>query len=160
MKASSSDSEFADPIANGGTASFDVHIYFHGDSDHEVKAMRSLRQAIQVQYPEVVLYSIHDQAIGPHPLPMFEVDLFTPAQFGAFIPWLAIHHGPLSVLVHPNTGKSRLDHTHHAIWIGKKLDLTLDVFDKEEEMDEVAKKLKAVSAEETDEVEDDEMREF
>lgn len=34
---------------------------------------------------------------------MFEVNLFTPAQFGAFIPWLTIWRGPLSVLVHPNS---------------------------------------------------------
>ena len=35
---------------------------------------------------------------------MFEVNIFTPAQFGAFIAWLVINRGPLSVLVHPNTG--------------------------------------------------------
>ena len=34
---------------------------------------------------------------------MFEVNIFTPAQFGAFIPWLVINRGPLSVLIHPNT---------------------------------------------------------
>ena len=35
---------------------------------------------------------------------MFEVNVFRPAQFGAFIAWLVINRGPLSALVHPNTG--------------------------------------------------------
>ena len=34
---------------------------------------------------------------------MFEVNIFTPAQFGAFVAWLVINRGPLSALVHPNT---------------------------------------------------------
>ncbi|KAI4263360.1 MAG: hypothetical protein L6R42_001486 [Xanthoria sp. 1 TBL-2021] len=144
MGSSSNYSEFTSPIRNGGAASFDVHIYFDRHNDHEVKAMKAMRQAIKDEFPELSIYPIHDKPVGPHPLPMFEVDLFTPAQFGAFIPWLAINHGPLSVLIHPNTGKSRLDHTQNAIWIGNRLDLKLDTFDKEEEMDEVARRLEDV----------------
>lgn len=34
---------------------------------------------------------------------MFEVNVVTPAQFGAFVSWLVINRGPLSALVHPNT---------------------------------------------------------
>lgn len=67
---------------------------------------------------------------------MFEVNLFTPAQFGAFIPWLAIHRGPLSVLVHPNTvdpvtgeeNEPERNHTQQAIWMGERLPLDLSVF--------------------------------
>lgn len=55
---------------------------------------------------------------------MFEVNIFTPAQFGAFIPWLIINRGPLSVLLHPNTGDDGDDsdeyqnHTQRATWLG------------------------------------------
>jgi len=57
---------------------------------------------------------------------MFEVNLFTPAQFGAFIPWLVINRGPLSVLIHPNTvnpvteehDEGERDHTQRATWMG------------------------------------------
>ncbi|KAL8665667.1 MAG: hypothetical protein Q9168_007650 [Polycauliona sp. 1 TL-2023] len=138
MGSSSYYSEFTSPIRNEGGASYDIHIYFDGNNDHQVEVMRGMRQAIKDTFPELVLYNIHDKPIGPHPLPMFEVDLFTPAQFGAFLPWLAIHHGSLSILIHPNTGKARLDHTLHAMWIGNKLDLKLDIFDK---MEERAKKV-------------------
>lgn len=51
---------------------------------------------------------------------MFEVNVFTPAQFGAFVPWLVIHRGPLSALVHPNTreGEEYRNHTQRATWLG------------------------------------------
>ncbi|KAL8659457.1 MAG: hypothetical protein Q9226_000416 [Calogaya cf. arnoldii] len=124
-----------------------VDYMYQQDNDHEVKVMRNMRQTIQDEFPELTIYRIHDKPIGPHPLPMFEVDLSTPAQFGAFIPWLAIHHGPLSVLIHPNTGNAHLDHTKNAVWIGDKLGLSLDVFNKEEEMAEVARKLEETPAE-------------
>lgn len=54
---------------------------------------------------------------------MFEVNIFTPEQFGAFIPWLVINRGPLSVLVHPNTGDDVRDHTQRASWLGKEMPL-------------------------------------
>lgn len=71
---------------------------------------------------------------------MFEVDIANPAQFGAFVPWLAIHHGPLSILVHPNMGDDLLGHTQHAMWIGEKLSLKLIRFEEIRKMKEVAAK--------------------
>ncbi len=73
---------------------------------------------------------------------MFEVNLFTPAQFGAFIAWLTIWRGPLSVLIHPNTveepsdaaaaasgySSERRDHTQRATWMGERVPLDLDLF--------------------------------
>ena len=59
---------------------------------------------------------------------MFEVNLFTPAQFGAFIPWLVINRGPLSALVHPNTEDEERDHTQRATWLGEKIPLDLSIF--------------------------------
>ncbi|GKT44097.1 putative protein 21 [Colletotrichum spaethianum] len=67
---------------------------------------------------------------------MFEVNIFTPAQFGAFIPWLTIYRGPLSVLIHPNTTEDGQDHnatelrnhTQRATWMGEKLPLDTTVF--------------------------------
>lgn len=56
---------------------------------------------------------------------MFEVNLFTPAQFGAFIPWLVINRGPLSALLHPNTGDHIRDHTQRATWLGQPFPLQI-----------------------------------
>jgi aromatic ring-cleaving dioxygenase len=67
---------------------------------------------------------------------MFEVNVFTPAQFGAFIPWLVIHRGPLSALIHPNTkgeeGSANevelRNHTQRAMWMGEKIPLDVSLF--------------------------------
>jgi DOPA 4,5-dioxygenase len=75
-----------------------------------------------------------EHPVGPHPVGMFEVNLFTPEQFGAFVPWLEIWRGPLSVLVHPNTGDDERDHTQRAIWMGEKYPLDLSLFKMMKEM--------------------------
>jgi aromatic ring-cleaving dioxygenase len=72
---------------------------------------------------------------------MFEVNLFTPAQFGAFIPWLVINRGPLSALIHPNcvdpeSGEHEeeyRDHTQRATWMGNSIALDLSLFKGREE---------------------------
>ena len=80
---------------------------------------------------------------------MFEVNLFTPAQFGAFVPWLIIYRGPLSVLIHPNTlvksmAEDERNHTQRATWLGERipLDLRLFVLGKRKEREEEEKNLK------------------
>lgn len=87
--------------------------------------------------PELRIYRFWEKPVGPHPYAMFEVNLFTPAQFGAFIPWLVIWRGPLSALVHPNTeeepGALEWDnelrnHTQRATWLGEKVPLDLSLF--------------------------------
>jgi aromatic ring-cleaving dioxygenase len=95
-------------------------------------------QAHGITVPELRIYRFWEEPVGPHPIAMFEVNLFTPAQFGAFIPWLVINRGPLSALVHPNTvdpvtgecEEEERDHTQRATWMGEKVLLDLSVFKK------------------------------
>ncbi len=75
---------------------------------------------------------------------MFEVNLFTPKQFGAFIPWLVVNRGPLSALVHPNTDDEERDHTQRATWMGDKLPLDLSIF---KSMRQMRARLEAVKTE-------------
>lgn len=87
--------------------------------------------------PELRTYKLWNGPIGPHPVAMFEVNIFTPAQFGAFVAWLAVWRGPLSVLVHPNTVTTgdpaaasegaRRDHGERAIWMGERIPLDMTV---------------------------------
>jgi aromatic ring-cleaving dioxygenase len=61
---------------------------------------------------------------------MFEVNLLTPAQFGAFVPWLVINRGPLSALLHSNTtaeGEELRNHSQRATWLGERLPLDLAI---------------------------------
>jgi aromatic ring-cleaving dioxygenase len=78
--------------------------------------------------PELRIYRVWDKPIGPHPIGMFEVNVFTPAQFGAFVPWLVINRGPLSALVHPNAGDGKRDHSQRASWLGTPVSLNLRAF--------------------------------
>ncbi|RMY74630.1 hypothetical protein D0864_09979 [Hortaea werneckii] len=111
--------EFTSPITNSTRGGFDVHIYFLQTSPSESQFAQELWERIRREFPELRIYRVWDKPIGPHPVAMFEVNLFTPEQFGAFVPWLVIHRGPLSVLLHPNTGDDVRDHTQLATWMGK-----------------------------------------
>jgi len=89
------------------------------------------------------MYKFFDKPIGQHTLPMFEVNLFTPAQFGAFIPWLVVNRGPLSALVHPNTddGDELRAHSQRATWLGERIPLDLNMLKKFQEMRDKEKKV-------------------
>ncbi|KAH8666461.1 DOPA-like domain-containing protein [Xylariales sp. PMI_506] len=138
-KLSSSYSEFPDPLDKGRRGGFDIHIYYFQQNKAQATYARELWERIRREFPELRIYTFWDRPIGPHPVAMFEVNLFTPAQFGAFIPWLAIWRGPLSALVHPNTveeGVDELDierrnHSQRAMWMGEKLPLDFGLFNKQ-----------------------------
>lgn len=88
----------------------------------------ALWERIRRSFPELRIYRVWDKPLGPHPVAMFEVNIFTPTQFGAFIPWLVINRGPLSALIHPNTGDHERDHTQRATWMGERIPLDLGIF--------------------------------
>ncbi|KAK4556054.1 hypothetical protein LTR86_006750 [Recurvomyces mirabilis] len=122
---SSAYTSFADPITNGTRAGFDVHIYFMQSVPSEVTFATELWERIRREFPELRIYRVWDRPLGPHPIAMFEVNLHTPEQFGAFVPWLVINRGPLSALVHPNTGDDVRDHTQRATWMGQPIPLAV-----------------------------------
>ncbi|KAH7409960.1 DOPA-like domain-containing protein [Phaeosphaeria sp. MPI-PUGE-AT-0046c] len=121
---------FVHPITNGHRGGFDIHIYFIPTDNEESQFASQLWERIRREFPELRIYRVWEMAIGPHPLAMFEVNLFTPEQFGAFVPWLVINRGPLSALIHPNTDDELRDHTQRATWMGQPLPLNLKMFQK------------------------------
>ncbi|TLD18323.1 hypothetical protein E2P81_ATG12118 [Venturia nashicola] len=110
---------FTSPIANDIRGGFDIHVYFLQTEPEQVQFATELWERIRREFPELRIYKVWDRPVGPHPVAMFEVNVFTPAQFGAFVSWLVIHRGPLSALVHPNTGDEVRDHTQRATWLGQ-----------------------------------------
>ncbi|KAL4873615.1 hypothetical protein BDV12DRAFT_182383 [Aspergillus spectabilis] len=121
---------FPDPLSKGRQGGFDIHVYHFQNNPDQVSFARALWERIRREFPELRIYTFWDKPVGPHPVAMFEVNLFTPAQFGAFIPWLVIHRGPLSVLLHPNTVESEdeRNHTQRATWLGDRIPLDLRIF--------------------------------
>jgi aromatic ring-cleaving dioxygenase len=125
-------SEFTSGITNGSRGAFDIHIYYFQNNDEQLAFAKQLWQRIRYEFPELRIYKFWEKPVGPHPVAMFEVNLFTPAQFGAFIPWLVINRGPLSALVHPNCedGDAIRDHTQRATWLGEKVVLDVGLLRK------------------------------
>src|SRR5690606_14630083 len=102
---------------------FDAHIYFDGDTQVEATLLRD-RALEHFQGSEVFVGFMIDRPVGPHPLPMFEIN-FPRSLFSEVVLWLLHHHGRLSILVHELTGDDFLDHTDYAMWIGKSVELEL-----------------------------------
>jgi len=101
---------------------FHAHIYFDPASrDGAVRVREGLGARFEVQ-----LGRWHDKPIGPHPKSMYQV-AFLPQQFGEVIPWLMLNREGLDILVHPTTGDDVADHTDHALWLGEKLTLNIEV---------------------------------
>ncbi|KAM0545758.1 hypothetical protein ACHAPJ_011182 [Fusarium lateritium] len=132
--------QFTDPLDRGRRGGFDIHIYYLQTNEKQAKYAYELWQRIRREFPELRIYKFWDRPIGPHPVAMFEVNLFTPAQFGAFVSWLAIWRGPLSALIHPNVvpeegvdhrASEKRDHLERAIWMGERLPLDLSLFNKQ-----------------------------
>jgi DOPA 4,5-dioxygenase len=101
---------------------YHAHVYY--DADSKAAAAR-LRSALEARF-DAEFGRWHDAPVGPHPIGSYQVK-FDPELFGEIVPWLAFNRSDLTVFVHPQSGNSVPDHTDHAIWLGKKYDLKLDV---------------------------------
>lgn len=105
---------------------FDAHIYFPIE---KMDFITQLRQKIADEFrtDQIFVGDIIPEPIGPHVLPMLEVN-FSEALFSKMIFWLSAHRAELSVLVHPQTGDDYYDHTQMAIWLGSPVEIKLSVF--------------------------------
>ncbi|KAK8029718.1 DOPA-like domain protein [Apiospora rasikravindrae] len=135
---------FVEPLDNGRRGGFDVHIYYYQNNKEQTEYAHQLWERIrrEFQSPNSASTPSGTAPSAPHPVAMFEVNLFTPAQFGAFIAWLAVWRGPLSALVHPNTVLTaderaagvdemeveKRDHSERAIWMGERIPLDFALF--------------------------------
>ena len=96
-----------------------AHVYF--DPDNRAPALR-LRERVGARFPAAVLGRWHAVPVGPHPSAMYQI-AFGPELFPTLVPFLAMNRDGLTVLVHPESGRPRADHLHHALWMGEVLPL-------------------------------------
>lgn len=110
-------------------SSYHAHLYFDA-------ATRGIAENVRSQIAgrfSVRLGRWHDIPVGPHPQAMYQV-AFLPQLFPALVPWLMLHRGGLTVLIHPNTGAPRADHLVHAAWLGAVLPLKAEVLPDTEDV--------------------------
>lgn len=110
----------------GKIESYHAHVYYADERSRALAAQ--LRTALGERFA-VALGNWHDQPVGPHPLPMYQVS-FAAAEFPRVVPWLMLNHDGLSILIHPNTDDGYRDHAEHALWLGAQQQLRFDVLRK------------------------------
>ena len=107
--------------------SYHAHVYFDADSKDRAWALREQIEKIF----DMEMGRFHEKNVGPHPCWSYQV-AFQPEVFGKIAPWLALNRDNLVVFLHPNTGFNLEDHRDHAIWLGEKMTLKLDIFEDEQ----------------------------
>jgi aromatic ring-cleaving dioxygenase len=109
---------------SGTITGWHAHVYYDPASTRSTAA--ALREAIADRFPAAVLGRWHDVPVGPHPGAMYQV-AFPPDLLPGLLPFLALNRAGLTILVHPETGRHRADHSDHALWMGTVLPLRLEV---------------------------------
>ncbi|HEY9842555.1 MAG TPA: DOPA 4,5-dioxygenase family protein [Candidatus Obscuribacterales bacterium] len=101
----------------GKTMDFHAHVYY--DWGHRDEALQ-LHAELEAICPQgMTIYPLVDRLVGPHLLPMFEID-FAGRLYDALTGWLEQHHGNLPVLIHPLTPDEIANHGELARWIGEE----------------------------------------
>jgi DOPA 4,5-dioxygenase len=100
-----------------------AHIYFEpATRERALRVRERIADELGLQVGRV-----HDRLVGPHTAPMFQV-LIPNDALAAAATWLALNRDGLVVLLHPETGDHRADHTDHALWMGAVLDVNVGAF--------------------------------
>lgn len=110
---------------------WDFHVYYDEATRDESSR---LREKLLSDFPEflaegaiIVKKLPTETAIGPHYDLFWEADVARIDAFARVLSWFVLNHGNLSVLIHPQTGWDKLDHTERALWLGEKKRLKVDV---------------------------------
>lgn len=113
-------------LPQGFPREFDAHIYFSNESSQFATELRE-KAIREFAGRQVFVGQMIPEAIGPHPIPMFEIN-FPLSLFTEVVLWLMKARGDLSVLVHELTGDDLYDHTQAALWLGKEVPLLYERF--------------------------------
>ncbi len=101
---------------------YHAHVYFNAETiDYASQFFASAGEKFGLKVGRV-----HRKRVGPHTEWSCQV-LFTSKEFDQLIPWLEEKRNGLSVLVHGDTGNDLRDHTEYAYWLGKPVELNLQV---------------------------------
>lgn len=102
--------------------SWHAHVYFDASSR---EAAWALRETIAIELSgSMEMGRFHEKPVGPHPMWSYQL-AFPVTNFSQVVGWLVLNHGPLDVLVHPNTGDALRDHRDRALWLGRSHALDL-----------------------------------
>lgn len=104
---------------------FHAHVYF---DLAQIEVIKALYVQLQQEFGETVSYGrIHQQLVGPHTKPMFQLafDQVTLPQIKTSLNSNGLN---LSVLIHPLHDDAYRAHSQDAEWLGEPLPLNLHIF--------------------------------
>jgi aromatic ring-cleaving dioxygenase len=110
------------PIDPSKIVDYHMHVYFDPES-HERAAL--LREWVEQRFP-VRMGRWHDAPVGPHVQAMYQIQ-FMPELFPTLVPFVMMNRMGLTVLLHPQSGRPRDDHTVNATWMGAVLPIKTEV---------------------------------
>jgi aromatic ring-cleaving dioxygenase len=113
------------PREAGTISEYHAHIYYDPDDPDSRARAAQLREWVEARFP-VRMGRWHDVPVGPHPTAMYQI-AFKPGVFSALAPFILLNRSGLTVLLHPQSGRPRDDHTRHAAWMGEVLPLKTEV---------------------------------
>lgn len=112
-----------------GAAPYHAHIYYSAEQRARAEELRArfVDQAASGDEPCILFVGrMMNAAVGPHPMPQYEVHFLEPALARVVA---EIEASGLRALVHPLTEDDLADHTNLGRWIGERLQLDLSVLD-------------------------------
>lgn len=112
----------ASPVEPARIVDYHIHVYFDPQSRDRAAL---LRQWVEERFT-VRMGRWHDVPVGPHTVAMYQIQ-FMPEVFPALVPFVMLNRMGLTVLLHPESGRPRDDHTINATWMGAVLDVNTDV---------------------------------
>lgn len=110
-------------------APYHAHVYYSDEQRPAAEALRDefIQCTDEEDDPQILFVGeMTDRAVGPHPMPQYEVHFRSRSLPGVIS---AIAAAGLRALVHPLTDDDLADHTNLAHWIGEPVELDLDVLD-------------------------------
>lgn len=110
------------PIEPARITDYHMHVYY--DPDNRDRAAQ-LRTWVEERF-QVRMGRWHDVPVGPHPTAMYQIQ-FMPELFPTLVPFVMMNRMGLTVLLHPESGRPRDDHTLNATWMGSVLTLKTDI---------------------------------
>ena len=106
------------PVDPARITDYHMHIYY---DPAQRESAAQLREWVETRFT-VRMGRWHEVPVGPHPTAMYQIQ-FAVELFPTLVPFVMMNRMGLTVLLHPQSGRPRDDHTLNATWMGAVLAL-------------------------------------
>lgn len=116
----------AEPVDPARITDYHMHVYYDPQQPESREKAARLREWTEARFPAARMGRWHDVPVGPHVAAMYQI-AFPVDLFPAIVPFVMMNRQGLTVLLHPESGRPRDDHTLNATWMGEVLAVKTEV---------------------------------